>query len=228
MNTRKVNVFTDSKPGKHHEFEANLIKDFIKNKSLLDIGCWTGQFISLIENISKCTGIEPEASAVKYAKQNRKSKFVVGSALKLPFDKSSYDVVTMWDVIEHLPTNTESRAISEIKRVLKRNGYFAISTVTTHPLAILLDPAFFLIGHRHYSQGYLVELLEKYGFKIIKIVYTGRIWTLIRDNLGLVMKYIFKKPLISNFLDTKVLEEFTGGGFVQIHILAKSEYVKTL
>lgn len=221
MNTRKVNIFTDDKPGKHHRFEANLVKDFIENKFVLDIGCWTGQFISLIENFSKCTGIEPDADAVQFASQNRKGKFVVGSALKLPFDKSSFDMVTMWDVIEHIPKNTEIQAIDEVKKVLKKGGLFAMSTVTNHPLAILLDPAFFLTGHRHYSFEYLEKLLQDHGLWIKQVVYTGGIWTLIRDNLNLVFKYLLGKPSNWTGLDHLVDYEYTRGGFVQIHILAQ-------
>src|SRR3989344_5470634 len=160
---RKVNITTDLRPGKHHIFEANLIGGFAKNKAVLDIGCWTGQFLSLLENFSNCTGLEPETEAVKFANTRRKGKYVVGTALNLPFKNESFDLVTMWDVLEHLPKNSEDQAVREVARVLKKGGWFGFSTVTTHPLAILLDPAFFLIGHRHYSEKFLKGLFVNRG-----------------------------------------------------------------
>lgn len=211
---RRVNINTDLRPGRHHVFEADLIGALAKNKAILDVGCWTGQFLSLIQDYAKCTGLEPDVEAVKFANKNRRGEFVVGSALNLPFKNSSFDVVTMWDVLEHLPVNSEGRAMGEAARVLKNGGWFGFSTVTTHPMAILLDPAFFLIGHRHYSESYLKKLLFKHGLNISKIAYTGDFGTLIRDNINLISKYTLGKAVIAE-------SEVHEGGFVQIHILAQ-------
>jgi SAM-dependent methyltransferase len=55
-----------------------------------------------------------------------KQELVNGSALKLPFSNSTFDLIIIQDVIEHL-TNT-SDFYSEVKRVLKTNGVIYLST----------------------------------------------------------------------------------------------------
>lgn len=218
---RAVNLESDSKPSLHHKFDADLVKKYVKGKKILDIGCFTGQFLSQIEDIASCTGIEPESKAIIFAKKHRRGKFIRGSALKLPFKNEAFDVVTFWDVIEHLPKNTENKALSEAKRVLKRNGIFAMSTVTAHPLSILLDPAFFLIGHRHYSSKQLDYLLELNGFRIIKTVYKWGIWTLIDHNIHLLGKHIFKKNWKIGSLQKMVKQEYNKRGFASTYIVAR-------
>lgn len=38
----------------------------------------------------------------------------------------------MWEVIEHIPPNTEARALGETFRVLKNNGILLLSTPSDH------------------------------------------------------------------------------------------------
>lgn len=217
---RSVSQQLDYQPGIHHVFEANLIRKYIKNKRVLDIGCWTGQFLSLIEDQATTIGLELDQEAVKYAKKYHKGKYIVASALQIPFKDRSFDVVTMWDVIEHLPKNSEIVALKEASRVLKNKGFFALSTMTTNPLSILFDPAFFLLHHRHYSERKLHQLLNPY-FKITKIIYSGGIWTLITDNLNLLQKYLLRKIITKQFLPSLVKQEFKGKGFVEIHLICQ-------
>lgn len=223
MINRIVNPVFDLHPGFHHIYEAKLINQYVKGKSILDIGCWSGQFLSLFEKKAEVTGLDPNKNAILFAKKNRKGTYIVGSALSMPLKNNSFEVVTMWDVIEHLPKNTEQKAIEEAIRVLKKNGIFALSTVTTHLLSIILDPAFFLIGHRHYSEKYLVDILFRNGLKIIKVEYGGGIWTLIKSNVDLLIKHIFGKKMKLSFLEKKAEKEYKGNGFSGIHILAQKK-----
>ena len=55
-----------------------------------------------------------------------KPELVNGSALQLPFSNHSFDLIIIQDVIEHL-TNT-AVFYSEVKRILKTNGYIYLST----------------------------------------------------------------------------------------------------
>jgi len=52
-------------------------------------------------------------------------RFVCGDATRLEFDDASFDAVTMFDVLEHVPD--DAKAISEMLRVLKPGGWFLIS-----------------------------------------------------------------------------------------------------
>lgn len=55
-----------------------------------------------------------------------------GSVTALPFLSASFDVVTAWDLLEHLPI--PEQALQELARVLRPNGLLAIST--PNPVAL--------------------------------------------------------------------------------------------
>lgn len=70
-----------------------------------------------------------------------KPELVNGSALQLPFSNHSFDLIIIQDVIEHL-TNT-AVFYSEVKRILKTNGYIYLSTPNKLSIFnILNDPHF--------------------------------------------------------------------------------------
>lgn len=208
---RKVNLDFDQKPSFHHEFNLKFSLPYIKNKKVLDIGCWTGQYEQLASKYTKSiTGIDPGIEAIKTAKRLvPKAKFFVGDALNLKFKDNSFDTVTIMDVIEHIPKNTEGLCLKEIKRVLKPNGYLIISTPNTHLLSILLDPAFFLLGHRHYSENKLRKLLSMTGFKVLRVKKAGGITRITTTLLEYFFKHILKiKYKISKNIENIIKKEY--------------------
>lgn len=221
---RIVNQSSDETPSIHHIYNYQLAKPYSKNKKLLDVGCWTGQFISLaLESTSNVYGIDPGKEAISYAKHKyKKAHFKVGTADELPYKNSSFDVVTFLEVIEHIPKESETKSLLEICRVLKPKGILVLSTPSNHPLSILLDPAYFMIGHRHYGVKQLSTMIKTSGFDILEIKKTGglaRLISLIVDSMvkhGL--KRTFKHPA---WLDQLIEREYTKGGFAQLHVIAR-------
>ena len=122
--------------GKRSVFERmyHLIKNIaLKNKlklinaqtekgNLLDIGAGTGDFLVVAKNDGwHTTGIEPSAKAKTIA-----IKKGVNFADKLSdLENHSFDVITMWHVLEHVPNLDEY--IGELKRLLKPTGTILIA-----------------------------------------------------------------------------------------------------
>lgn len=221
---RKVNLNFDQEPSFHHKFNLNFSLPYIKRKKVLDIGCWTGQFEQLaVKHAKEIWGIDPGLEAVKLAKKLvPKAKFKAGNALDLKFKDKYFDTVTILDVIEHISRGTESKCLNEIYRVLKPNGHLIISTPHSHPLSILLDPAYFLIGHRHYSENRLKSLLSSNGFKVVKVKKTGGMYRLCIPLLQMFYKHILKRKLIiPNRIEEKIKLEYKDkNAFAQINIVA--------
>lgn len=221
---RKVNLDFDQKPSFHHIYNINFSLPYIKNKKVLDIGCWTGQFEQIAHKHTKqIIGIDPGIDAIKTAKKLvPKANFYVGNALNLKFKSNSFDTVTMMDVIEHIPKGTEAKCLKEVKRVLKPNGYLIISTPHSHLISILLDPAFFIIGHRHYSEKKLRRLLSSNSFKVVKVKKTGGIFRLYVPLLQMFYKHILKRKLIiPKKIEEKIKLEYENeSAFAQINIVA--------
>lgn len=149
-------------------------KKDLKGKNILDIGCGYGwfEYHSIKKGILKICGIEYRDIDLKTAKKylkSRKIELSVGSAIDLPFKDNQFDTVVSWEVIEHIPQNTENVMLSEIYRVLKKNGTAYISTPNNTFLSNIFDPAWWLTGHRHYSISNLLRLSLEAGFYISKL-----------------------------------------------------------
>ena len=106
--------------------KLKLINSFAsEEKKLLDIGCGTGDFLQFVKQHDwKVSGVEPNEDARKIA--NSKTNNVVFDIDKLSqFKPESFDVITLWHVLEHLP-NLELQ-ISTFKKLLKPNGTLIIA-----------------------------------------------------------------------------------------------------
>lgn len=95
------------------------------NKNLLDVGCGTGDFLSIAKkNKWTVTGVEPNNNARVIANQKtNNSIFDVDYLHK--FEKHSFDVITLWHVLEHLP-NLQNQILN-LKSLLKQNGRLIIA-----------------------------------------------------------------------------------------------------
>lgn len=84
--------------------KLRLIEKFYPKKgSLLDVGCGTGDFLKVASKAGwEITGIEPNSSARKVA-NNKTNQVVVDSDQISELKPHSYDVITLWHVLEHLP-----------------------------------------------------------------------------------------------------------------------------
>ena len=93
---------------------------------ILDAGCGGGGFAKAVKHYRsglKVVGVDSNREAIKKVSKNPQGvEFRVGSLYKLPFEKESFDVVVVADVLEHL--ESPEKAIQEINRVLKKGGLF--------------------------------------------------------------------------------------------------------
>lgn len=98
---------------------------FSEEKMLLDIGCGTGEFLKIAQqNNWTVFGIEPNEKARSIA--NKKTNNSVSDIEELSnFKPQSFDVITLWHVLEHLPRLEEH--ISLLKSLLKSNGTLIIA-----------------------------------------------------------------------------------------------------
>ncbi len=106
--------------------KLNLINSYsTKGKNLLDIGCGTGDFLKKAQkNNWKISGIEPNEKARTMAnKKTNNSVFGVEALLK--FEAYSFDVITLWHVLEHLPSLENQMTM--FKKLLKPNGVLIIA-----------------------------------------------------------------------------------------------------
>jgi len=197
----------------------------INNKDILDIGCGYGWFeLNCLERkCIKITGIELTENDLNTAQNNidnSKIKFIVGNAINLPFKQDTFDTVVSWEVVEHIPKNTENKMFSESSRILKKRGVFYLSTPCNNLFSNIFDPAWWLIGHRHYKKNHLIEFAKTNGFETEKIIFNGGWWEILGINNLYITKWVFRRrPFFENFFNKRQDEEYKKEkGFTNIFI----------
>ena len=106
--------------------KLKLINSFAsEDKKLLDVGCGTGDFLQIAQQVNwTVTGIEPNEEARKIA-NSKTNNSVFNVKQLLEFEKQSFDVITLWHVLEHLPNLNEH--VSILKSLLKEKGNLIIA-----------------------------------------------------------------------------------------------------
>lgn len=182
-----------------HMFRQTRAK--LKPIRLLDIGCGNGRLSRFLKPYSvDYTGIDNNKKFVRIAKKkNRKAKFLLADALKLPFSKNSFDSVWVIAVLHHLPTEKLRRkALIEAKKVLKKNGtlmltmwnllpqkkYKKYMNPKTHDFQIPWGKEKKWIRYYHaFTMPELTTLISSTGFSIVKKIRNAR-------NLAVIAKKI--------------------------------------
>jgi len=209
-------------PTFEHRFCYRLSRSHVRGRSVLNIGCWIGNYESFLSN-SDAVGIDIEERALKVAKNYFPNvNFVLASVLSLPFRNEVFDVVTMWAVLEHIPVGTELLALPEVERVLTVEGHFFLSTANKHLLSDLMDPALFLVGHRHYRFGELRDLCEKSNFDVLTIEIKGGIILLLHTILFYLFKHILGTSIPrTSFIDNLLAKEYSRRGIVNTYVIIR-------
>jgi SAM-dependent methyltransferase len=101
-----------------------------RKKRVLDAGCGTGYGTAELARVAAAaTGVDISADAVQYARQHyalSNVRFLQASCAALPFAAGSFDLITAFEVIEHLKDWQAS--LREMQRLLAPGGQCVIST----------------------------------------------------------------------------------------------------
>ena len=137
-------------------------------RKLLDVGAYIGVFVEIAQKAGwDAFGIEPSEWGVDVAQQ--KGLPVIQGTLDSPvLQGKQFDLVTMWDVIEHV---ADPRAeLAKAYQLLKPGGWIVVHTMDIDSLMAKLMGGrwpWLMTMHVHYfSQRTLGEMLEQVGFKV--------------------------------------------------------------
>lgn len=104
---------------------------FPPHAKVLDVGCGTGVLTRMLArwpNVASVVGIDPARALLEKARVAAEDtpnvSFHVGDGRSLPFDGSTFDIVTSDSMLSHVPG--PERAIAEAFRVLRPKGCFAV------------------------------------------------------------------------------------------------------
>lgn len=175
--------------GQNEEFSAYLqtISALIDSdgRRLLDVGCGMGYFLKEARSCHwECSGIDLSPRAAELAEKHFGLKVDTGAIEPGTYPDGSFDVVTMWDVIEHL--RDPAAVIRACKGVLRPGGILAIKTPDEDSLfkrfarglykgslrlfRSQLRYVYYIPHYFSYTEGALREFLRVNGFDVVKVV----------------------------------------------------------
>ncbi len=149
-------------------WKYNLIKHQLSTKTLLDMGCGTGNFLNYcVKSGVDAYGVEPSLDAQAIAR----NKHIVQSLDDLP--DSKFNVITLWHVLEHI-YNLEG-ILSQLKTRLAENGTIFIAVPNRESFDAdhykELWAGYDVPRHVwHFSKKDMIALMEKEGLKVKEII----------------------------------------------------------
>ena len=152
------------------------------HRSLLDIGCAYGPFLSAsAERGYECYGIDVIQGGVEYIREHYPEIHACISSIEDfdssgEFQKPSFDIITLWYVIEHF--KNLNQILEKIAGLLNDKGILAFSTPNGKGVSAVMDRKRFYENSPddHYTVWdvrSVRKILKKYGFGKIRIVHTG-------------------------------------------------------
>lgn len=130
-------------------------------KTILDVGCGNGILTNALAETYAVTGVDPSPAALSYV---RGTKFQA-SIEELPFGDWAFDLVSCFEVLEHLSPADFDRGIGELMRVAR--SYLLIGVPNREQLGKKLSLCArcghieHVHGHlRSFTPGYLDELFS--------------------------------------------------------------------
>lgn len=170
--------------GKHQDLLRRLLPgEKQPNRRMLDIGCDTGSLLVTArqEFGVQAFGIEVPGPAAWVARQEHKLNILSSDLLKLGLQADSFDLVTMLDVIEHLPD--PEAVLHEIYRLLRPGGRVYIATadhdalINTIGLTLywlagqyvrpLLEKLYIPYHEFYFTRTTLADMVQRAHFKVV-------------------------------------------------------------
>ncbi len=147
----------------------------ITPEKVLDIGCGAGTFLKTMKNLGwECSGIEVSESSKKFTRKLKSQGIDVkyGDLLKAGYKKNSFGLITFWHVVEHL--KKPGLYLERANELLKKGGllFIAVPNIDSFSFRLWKSNWFHLDVPRHlnhFSPGTISALVEKNGFRVVKI-----------------------------------------------------------
>jgi SAM-dependent methyltransferase len=119
-----ISAAGQNSPGRWRARNAALAP-YVQSGALLDLGCSSGAFLSTLRgNNWKLFGIEMSAASAQDARENTGATVYVGDILDATYPDESFDVITCFDVFEHV--YEPRRVIARVAKWLKPGGIFYV------------------------------------------------------------------------------------------------------
>lgn len=197
---------------KNFQDRINRIRKFKDKGKLLEIGCAHGYFLRIAQKYFQCYGIDLNPKVTEVTKRNTKAKIYTGDFLAKKIPKNYFDIVCMFDTLEHL--KYPDKYLKKIRKVLKSNGLIVIETGDIGSLIARIQGKswrlIMLPDHlQYFSNSTLIQLLTNSGFelKLVNMVGFYRTFRQIIYRLTKNEKFLnSSNPFLSNAISINTFD----------------------
>ncbi|MEM4202700.1 MAG: class I SAM-dependent methyltransferase [Candidatus Methanomethylicaceae archaeon] len=160
--------------GINRRCRAVITRAGLKSGRILDVGCSTGSFLDAMRRRGWETyGVEIHAGAANYAREHLELDVFTGTLIDAHYPDSFFDVVTLWNVLEHL--HQPQATLFEIRRILRQEGLLVISLPNPDCIEAKIFGRYWagLDAPRHlyiYSRHTLQQALALAGFALKEVI----------------------------------------------------------
>lgn len=140
----------------------------------LDVGCAAGYFLEVLRGEGwDVLGLEPSDSIRATAQERLGTDAVIGGTLaEADLERASFDLISLWDVLEHLPD--PANALARCRELLRPEGVLVLETQNVaSAFARLLGPRWQHFKHRehlaHFDPTTLARALGSAGFEVLRM-----------------------------------------------------------
>lgn len=153
---------------------------------VLDIGCGTGYLLNYLyryDLAAEPVGIDVSSHALEFCRQRGSTALAEASALTVPFDAGSFDLIICIDTIQHLtPAGADRQALVEFARLLRPGGllYLRTNSAKGHVPLSGVDPD----QYRRYRLEEVESMLHGSGFRVVQGTYVNAVpgaWGAVRE-----------------------------------------------
>lgn len=182
----------------HNKMYEAFAKKYMNGKKgkILDVGAGLGFFVKFAGEVEgwESFGVEISKGGFNFAKEKLNLKnFFCGKLEEMNFEGESFDIITMWDVVEHLLK--PHSILKKCRELLKEGGFLFLHTPNGEVQLIKSKIKKLLFGEKegkHYLEAKdhlnlfrgssISKLIKECGFKTVEFIHLPPIQSVAGEN----------------------------------------------
>lgn len=191
--------------------KKRILLQYIQHGKILDVGCGRGFFLNSIKHEFEVAGVEIDEKSSRYASKKYGIEIKAQQITELSPAENSYDVITFWHTLEHLPDPKSS--LEKAFALLKEKGllFVAVPNIDSLQADIFQRRWYHIDLPRHlfhFSKTSLSRIMEDAGFTLKETSLTlfkhnfEGYWRSWFETLGLKYEF-FEKGKIEKITDLR-------------------------